>query len=324
MYTSYFGLKENPFNLTPDTRYLFLSSQHSEALNHLIYGINEKKGFMVISGGIGTGKTSICCSLLSVLDQSINSALIFNPSISEMELLATINQEFGVKSGQGRKTKKRYIDALNKFLLKNFSANRNAVLLIDEAQNLSRGVLEQIRMLSNLETEREKLLQIVLIGQPELDKILTSPSLKQLNERITVKYNLTPFNRCQEEDYIRHRLAIAGGDNGFFPQFSRRAYRNIHGYSKGIPRRINAICDRALLIAYSRDSRAVSGKFIREAASDMGSGYFTDKTNSQKRGKRLVFFFTLIMSILLLVTIAVNREAAFDFLSNTFFFEWLR
>jgi general secretion pathway protein A len=323
MYTSYFDLKENPFNLTPDPRYLFLSSQHSEALNHLIYGINEKKGFMVITGGIGTGKTTICRTLLSVLDQSINSALIFNPSISEIELLETINQEFGIESGEEKKTKKRHIDALNKFLLKNFSANRNAVLLIDEAQNLSRGVLEQIRMLSNLETEREKLLQIVLIGQPELDKILTSPSLKQLNERITVKYNLTPFNRRQEEDYIRHRLTVAGGDNGF-PLFSRRAYRNIHGYSKGIPRRINAICDRALLIAYSRDSRAVSGKFIREAASDMGSGYFTDKTNSQKRGKRLVFFFTLIMSILLLVTIAVNREAAFDFLSNTFFFEWLR
>ena len=323
MYTSYFDLKENPFNLTPDPRYLFLSSQHSEALNHLIYGINEKKGFMVITGGIGTGKTTICRTLLSVLDQSINSALIFNPSISEIELLETINQEFGIESGEEKKTKKRHIDALNKFLLKNFSANRNAVLLIDEAQNLSRGVLEQIRMLSNLETEREKLLQIVLIGQPELDKILTSPSLKQLNERITVKYNLTPFNRRQEEDYIRHRLTVAGGDNGF-PLFSRRAYRNIHGYSKGIPRRINAICDRALLIAYSRDSRAVSGKFIREAASDMGSGYFTDKINSQKRGKRLVFFFTLIMSILLLVTIAVNREAAFDFLSNTFFFEWLR
>jgi len=323
MYTSYFGLKENPFNLTPDTRYLFLSPQHSEALNHLIYGINEKKGFMVITGGIGTGKTTICRTLLSVLDQSIDSALIFNPSLSEMELLSTVNQEFGVKLERGRPTRKRHIDALNAFLLKNFSTDRNAVLLIDEAQNLSRGVLEQIRMLSNLETEREKLLQIVLIGQPELEKLLTSPSLKQLNERITVKYNLTPLNRRQEEDYIKHRLAVAGGDNGF-PLFSGRAYKKIHSCSKGIPRRINAICDRALLIAYSGDSRAISGKLIKKAVSDIGSGYLTDKTNSRKRGERLVFLFTLIMFILLLLTVAVDREAVFEFFSNANLFEWHR
>lgn len=309
--------------MTPDTRYLFFSPQHSEALNHLIYGINEKKGFIVITGGIGTGKTTICRQLLSILDKSVDSALIFNPSISEMELLAAINQEFGVKSGRGRKTKKRYIDALNKFLLGNFSAGRNAVLLIDEAQNLSRGLLEQIRMLSNLETEREKLLQIVLIGQPELEKLLISPSLKQLNERIIVRYTLTPFNYHQEESYIRHRLQVGGRDNEA-PLFSSQAYRKIHSYSGGIPRRINVICDRALLIAYSRDSTVISRKLIREAAADIGSGYLTGKTNSGRKRGHLLLLSALIIIILLLLTVMVKRETVFDFFSNTNFFQWNR
>ncbi len=306
--------------MTPDTRYLFLSSQHSEAINHLLYGINEKKGFMVITGGIGTGKTTICRKLLSILDQSVDSALIFNPSLSEMELLATINQEFGIKSGPGRKTKKRHIDALNKFLLKNFSSGRNSVLLIDEAQNLSRGVLEQIRMLSNLETEREKLLQIVLIGQPELEKLLTSPSLRQLNERITVRYNLTPFSYDQGKNYIMHRLAIAGGDNGV-PVFSNHAFRKVHSYSRGIPRRINTICDRALLIAYSKDYNVISNTIIREAVSDIGSGYLTDKTKSWRKRNQLIFLSALVSIIILILAVTVNREVIFDFFSNTDFFK---
>jgi len=304
--------------MTPDTRYLFLSAQHSEALNHLLYGINEKKGFMVITGGIGTGKTTICRKLLATVDQSVDSALIFNPALSEMELLATINHEFGIKSGPGRKTKKRHIDALNRFLLKNFSAGRNAVLLIDEAQNLSRGVLEQIRMLSNLETEREKLLQIVLIGQPELENLLTSPSLRQLNERITVRYHLTPFSYDQGKNYILHRLAVAGGDNGV-PLFSAPAFRKIHSYSRGIPRRINAICDRALLIAYSRDSDAIGRNIIREAASDIGSGYLTDRTRLRSKRNRLIFFSLLVVIIIAMFAVPTTREMFVDLLSNANF-----
>ncbi len=321
MYTSSFGLKENPFNLTPDPRYLFLSPQHSEALNHLIYGINEKKGFIVVTGGIGTGKTTLCRTLLSILDKSTDSALIFNPSLSDMELLATINQEFGIKSGPGRKTKKTHIDSLNKFLLKNFSEGRNSVLLIDEAQNLSRGVMEQIRMLSNLETEREKLLQIVLLGQPELQNILRSQSLKQLNERITVKYNLTPLNRHQEEDYIMHRLEVAGATSGF-PRFSNHAYKKIHSYSRGIPRRINAICDRALLIAYGTDSHKITGKMIEKAVHDIGSGYSKDRTTSQKIWVGAFFLFILIIFILVFLALTTGRELVLDFFSNTNFFEW--
>ena len=209
MYEAYFGLKENPFSLSPDPRYLYLSPQHQEALNCLIYGIGERKGFMVVTGGIGTGKTTLCRALLAGLDGGTASALIFNPALSDIELLKTINQEFGIKL-VGRGTKKRYIDGLNAFLMKNFAAGKNAILLIDEAQNLSHGVLEQIRMLSNLETVREKLIQIILLGQPELRRLLALPSLRQLNERITVRYDLKPLAREDVRRYIEHRLVTAG------------------------------------------------------------------------------------------------------------------
>ena len=168
MYSAYFSLRENPFNLTPDPRYFFLSPHHQEALNHLLYGIHGKKGFILITGNVGTGKTTLCRSFLANLDQKVATALVFNSFLSEMELLETIVQEFGLSLTDSERSRKRYIDVLNEFLLDNFSKGKNAVLLIDEGQNLSRGVLEQIRVLSNLETEREKLLQIVLIGQSEL------------------------------------------------------------------------------------------------------------------------------------------------------------
>ncbi len=178
MYASYFGMQENPFNLNPDPRYFYLSPQHQEALNCLIYGINERKGFMVITGGIGNGKTTICRTLLARLDSSIESALIFNSALSDLELLQTINQEFGIAMSRGRQTKKRCLNALNDFLLANYAAGKQALLLIDEAQNLSHNVLEQIRMLSNLETDREKLLQIVLMRQAVLHVALGHTSMR--------------------------------------------------------------------------------------------------------------------------------------------------
>ena len=300
MYTSYFGLKENPFNLTPDLRYLFMSPQHREALNHLIYGINERKGFILITGGIGTGKTTISRAFLSVLDKSVDSALIFNPAVSDMELLQTINREFGVKLERGRPTRKRHISALNAFLLKNFAAGRNAVLLIDEAQNLPLSVLEQIRMLSNLETEREKLLQIALLGQMELQELLDSPSLRQLNERITVRYDLRPLNSEQVRQYIEHRLTIAGRNNEHL-KFSQRAYRIIYNYSKGIPRRVNAICDRALLIAYTRGASSIDKNIIRQAVDDIGGNYL--KGIHRKRG--------FLLAILLVFAILVSAGIIF-------------
>jgi general secretion pathway protein A len=267
MYASFFGLKEMPFNLTPDSRYFFLSRQHREALNYLLYGIHERKGFVVLTGGIGTGKTTLCRALLAKLDPSVETALIFNSFMSELEILETAAREFGVPAEKCRGTVKGYIDALNEFLLANFSAGRTSVLIIDEAQNLSRGALEQIRMISNLETEREKLIQIVLIGQPELRKILESPSLRQLNERINVRCYLVPLNRNDVREYMAHRLSVAGGNGSL--KFTESAYRRIFEFSKGIPRRINAVCDRALLIAYTENCLKIKGNMIRKAVKDI-------------------------------------------------------
>lgn len=295
MYEAYFGLQENPFTLSPDPRYLYLSAQHREALNCLIYGIGEKKGFMVVTGGIGTGKTTLCRALLAGLDGTTASALIFNPALSDIELLKTINQEFGIRM-VGRGTKKRYLDGLNAFLMRNFAAGKNAVLLIDEAQNLSHSVLEQIRMLSNLETVREKLIQIILLGQPELRRLLALPSLRQLNERITVRYDLKPLVREDVRLYIEHRLATAGAEtNGVFTAGS---YALISRLSRGIPRRINAICDRALLIAYGRDLRTVDRRLVRAAVRDIGPGYLADR-DVRRRAVRL-FLVTLVAVALLL------------------------
>lgn len=280
MYAAYFGLKENPFNLSPEPGYLFLSEQHRDALNYLIYGIKEKKGFVLISGGIGTGKTTICRTLLQLLDDSIETALIFNTGISAVELLDEVVQEFGIEMSRDAKTKKAYVDALNGFLLQNFSAGKTAVLVIDEAQNLSHGVLEQIRMLSNLETEKEKLLQIILIGQPEIKDTLATPALRQLNERITVRYDLKPLSAGDVGIYIAHRLRIAGGPGKIW--FTRGAYHLLSEFSEGIPRRINALCDRALLIAYAKNAVMIDRKIIRSAVRDIGREYF-QKTISRPR-----------------------------------------
>ena len=296
MYEAYFGLKENPFTLSPDPRYLYLSPQHREAMNCLIYGIGEKKGFMVVTGGIGTGKTTLCRAFLAGLDGRTVSALIFNPALSDIELLKTINQEFGIRI-VGRGTKKRHLDALNTFLMQNFAAGRNAVLMIDEAQNLSHNVLEQIRMLSNLETVREKLIQIILLGQPELRRLLALPSLRQLNERITVRYDLKPLAREDVRRYIEHRLIKAGGDKNS-SSFTTGSYDLIYRLSRGIPRRINAICDRALLIAYGRDLRTIDRRLVRAAVRDIGPGYLME-TDVRRRTVRILLV-ALLAAVLVL------------------------
>ncbi len=280
MYTEFFGLNENPFKLSPEPGYLFLSEQHRDALNYMIYGIVEKKGFMMISGDIGTGKTTICRALLAVLDGLVETALIFNTSISEMDLLETICREFGIPLSDEPRTKKAYVDALNGFLLVNFAEGRNAVLLIDEAQNLSHGVLEQIRMLSNLETEKEKLLNIILVGQPELKTTLSLPALRQLNERIIVRCELRPLSPDDVRRYVVHRLRVAGGPGKI--QITPGAYHSIYYFSEGIPRRINALCDRALLIAYTKNAMKINRRIVRKAVHDIGMDYF-QKTSSSAR-----------------------------------------
>ena len=299
MYTSYFGFKESPFNLTPDPRYLFLSPHHREALDHLLYGINERKGFIAITGGIGTGKTTLCRALLGQLDKSTKSALIFNSFINEKELLEIINQEFGIHQDTGVQTKKKYIDKLNQFLLKTFSGGGNAVLLIDEAQNLSHTVLEQIRMLSNLETEKEKLIQIVLVGQSELKELLASSSLKQLNERIMVRYELRPLAHMDVQGYVEHRLVVAGGRGNL--RFTKGAFKAIYRYSQGNPRRINAVCDRALLIAYAREKYTISKGMVGSAIEEIHGDIAAEHGIKGLFWKRVV---SPIMFLLLLIMVA--------------------
>jgi general secretion pathway protein A len=302
MYTSFFGFKENPFNLTPDPRYLFLSPYHKEALDHLLYGINERKGFIAITGGIGTGKTTLCRALLSHMDPSTKSALILNAFISDIELLKAVNQEFGLPVGQGKESKKEYIDALNQFLLRNFARGGNAVLLIDESQNLSDAVLEQIRMLSNLETEREKLIQIVLVGQSELKELLAAPSLRQLNERITVRYDLSPLESRDIRGYVEHRLVVAGGRGNV--RFTDGALGKIAAFSNGNPRRINALCDRSLLIAYVEGEQRISKGTVRRAIEELHRDMRIDPGKNVELWRKAVWLSTVLLLLMILAGFA--------------------
>ncbi|MBF0509650.1 MAG: AAA family ATPase [Deltaproteobacteria bacterium] len=268
MYSSYFGLKEKPFNLPPDPSFLFLARGHREALDHLLYGVTEKKGFIAITGDIGCGKTTLCRVFLEKIDGLAKTALIFNSFLSDFELLRAINEEFGLPA-QGE-TRKDLIDQLNRFLLDELASAGNAVLIIDESQNLAPDVLEQIRMLSNLEANNQKLIQIVLVGQPELQDILSLPGLRQLNERITVRCHLPAMTVAETERYLYHRLNVAGDQGAII--FTPQAIKAIYSYSKGIPRRINAIADRSLLIAYVNESFKITDKFVANARREIETG----------------------------------------------------
>ncbi|PON17111.1 hypothetical protein C2W62_14905, partial [Candidatus Entotheonella serta] len=235
MYVSFFNLREQPFNLTPDPRFLFLSPQHEEALSHLLYGIYERKGFIEITGEVGTGKTLLCRTLLERLDHTVSTALIFNSCLTDLELLEAILSDFGLTCPEA--TRKAYIDTLNQYLLDEFTAGRNAVVIIDETQNMELAVLEQLRMLSNLETDNGKLLQVVLIGQPELRDKLNLREMRQLDQRIAVRYHLHALTLKETKQYVMHRMSVAGGANSV--TVSRRAWSRIHRYCRGVPRRIN-------------------------------------------------------------------------------------
>ena len=265
MYEAFYGLNEKPFNLTPDPRFLYLSAKHEEAFAHLLYGIQNRSGFVMVSGEIGTGKTTICRSLLRTLDEETEVAYIFNPKLSPEELLRTINEDFAIPTVAS--TMRGLIDELNKYLLKRTAEGKNCVLIIDEAQNLEPETLEQVRLLSNLETETEKLLQIVLIGQPELPEKLKLPELRQLDQRITARYHLTTLNRSETLRYIAFRLQVAGGRKRV--RFTRGAVRLIYRISQGTPRIINAICDRSLLIGYTKESREITPSIVRQAAQEV-------------------------------------------------------
>ena len=261
MYQEFYGLKERPFSLTPDPQFLYLSESHRTSIDSLLYGIYQREGFIVLTGDIGTGKTTLCRALLGKLDHQVKTAVIFNSFLTEKELLESSLQDLGIDTK--RKSRKKLIDELNKFLLQQLSEGNPVVLIIDEAQNLSPPVLEQIRMLSNLETEKEKMLQIVLLGQLELEEKLRSPGLKQLNQRIAIRHHLLPLTRIETEAYINQRLTVAGAQGNI--TFSNGALSEIYQYSKGIPRLINILCDRALLAGFVDQTYQIDRRIVDKA-----------------------------------------------------------
>ncbi len=264
MYLEYYGLTEPPFNITPNPRFLFYSAKHREAFNHLLYGIRERKGFVQLTGEVGAGKTTLCRALLDQLGTNFSTALILNPVLDADQLIKSIAMEFGlsVKGFDRLET----VAEINAFLLDQMAQGRESVLIIDEAQDLTDDLLEQVRLLSNLETDDRKLLQIVLMGQPELRDRLNKHGLRQLRQRITVRYHLRPLKSAEIGLYVQHRLRVSGGKGA--PYFTGPALWRIHRYSKGVPRLINALCDKCLLAGFvhARDhiNFSMVGRAIRE------------------------------------------------------------
>jgi general secretion pathway protein A len=267
MYLSFFGLQEKPFAITPDPRYLYLSERHAEALAHLLYGVNEAGGFIQLTGEVGTGKTTVVRTLLSRVPHHADVAVILNPRVTPVEFLLTICEELGIEIADAdRDSVKQMVDSLNRRLLAAHAEGRRVIVIVDEAQNLSAEVLEQVRLLTNLETPTQKLLQIILIGQPELRELLDRTELRQLAQRITGRYHLEPLSREETQGYIRHRLRVAGAADEIF---TASALSEVHRVSAGIPRVINVTCDRALLGAYTQETRSVTAALVRRAAGEV-------------------------------------------------------
>ena len=283
MYTSFFGLNEKPFSITPDPRYLFMSERHGEALAHLVYGVTESGGFVQLTGEVGTGKTTLVRTLLlNRTPDNADVAVILNPQLSALEFLASVCEELGVESQGEPYSSKALIDALNQHLLAAHAAGRRTILVVDEAQNLARDVLEQVRLLTNLETSRQKLLQIILIGQPELRTLLARNDLRQLAQRITGRYHLEPLSQDETARYIEHRLKVAGA---LGEVFNTAAKREVYRLSAGVPRLVNVICDRALLGAYARETRRVGKRLVRRAAREVQG----DPAPGELSGWRLIW-----------------------------------
>lgn len=288
MYNKYFGLTESPFSITPDPRYLYMSKRHREALAHLVFGINEGGGgFVQLTGEVGTGKTTLCRCLLEQLPVNVDIALILNPSVSPSELVANICDELRISYPLGTKSLKTLIDLLNQYLLQAHARGRRTVILIDEAQNLNVQVLEQVRLLTNLETERHKLLQIILVGQPELRALLERNDLRQVAQRITARYHLEPLSMSETVAYIMHRLRIAGMAR---PLFDAPALRKVHRLTGGVPRLINVVCDRSLLGAYAKDRTTVDAGIVTKAAKEvLGSSVLKAKVRDKAQTDEALF-----------------------------------
>jgi general secretion pathway protein A len=349
MYEKYYRLSEKPFSLTPDPRFLFLSKHHQGALDHMLYGINQREGFMTITGDVGTGKTTLCRCLLERLGDNIQVALILNPMLSDMDLLRTCVHDLGVRSATvhsadtvpldtiyeegflepdflplpksieipdmgwvNQASKKELIDALNNFLLAQHEAGGSTVLIIDEAQNLSLEVMEQLRILSNLETEKEKLLQIIFVGQLELNDKLKSPELKQLNQRISIRYEITPLSKQETIQYINHRILVAGA--GSRVSFKQSAFKEIYKYSLGYPRLINLICDRALLSGYNDQVEVIDSPQVNQGVKSLQGDEEQDHTRDHFVRYRLpliasVLFFVLGMAFFIFAEMGIDWKS---------------
>ena len=261
MYLDYYSLKEFPFNITPDPRFLYYARHHQEAYDHLMFGIQGRRGFIELTGEVGSGKTTLCRAVLANLGEGTETALILNPSLTETQLLRAMLNDFGLPV-RGR-DRLAFIETLNEFLLEKNREDTNVAVLIDEAQDLTPEVMEQVRLLSNLETDQQKLIQIVLCGQPELKARLNRPDLRQLRQRITVRYHIPPLTQDETMLYIRHRLWVAGANGE--PAFDASAVREVYRYSKGGPRLINAVCDHALLAGYVARTKQIDARCVKQA-----------------------------------------------------------
>ena len=279
MYLNYFGLTDNPFSIAPNPDYLYMSPRHKEALAHLTFGLRESGGFVMLTGEVGTGKTTVSRKLLQQLPDNTQVAMILNPTLSAMELLATICDELGIEYDNEKASLKYFTDKILAKLASNHDLGVNTVLIIDEAQHLLPEVLEQLRLLTNLETNREKLLKVVLIGQPELQQLLKRNELRQLAQRITARYHLLPLDKSEVKEYIAHRLSVANGDKGIF---SKGTLSSAFQITAGIPRVINLLCDRALTLSFTRQDPVVREHiFVAAAEQILGNDVVKQRTGKQ-------------------------------------------
>jgi len=301
MYNEYFGFKEAPFSIAPDPRYLYMTAQHRDALAHLVYGLNSNGGCILLTGEVGTGKTTICRCLLEQIPDKTNIALVLNPKISALELLETICDELNIQYPDNNNSIKVLTDCINRFLIEHNAKNERTVLIIDEAQNLDSTVLEQLRLLTNLETEKRKLLQIIILGQPELLDILSKTDMRQLAQRITARYHLKPLSREEIKAYLNHRLAIAGQNIQIFPE---QTITQLYKLSSGIPRLINIICDRALLGCYVENSIRVEKNILKKAANEV-SGELKKLQNKSAINKNVFIFFAIFILVFVGILFAI-------------------
>jgi general secretion pathway protein A len=301
MYLEHFNLTERPFSITPDPRFLYMSARHREALAHLLYGLGDGGGFVQLTGEVGTGKTTICRCLLEQIPDNVDLAVVLNPKVTAIELIATVCDELGINYDADNVSIKSLTDVLNRYLLDAYARGRHTVLIIDEAQNLSADVLEQVRLLTNLETSTQKLLQIILIGQPELRSLLAREDMRQLAQRVTARYHLEPISREETDAYIRHRLQICGSSQTVF---NKGAVNKIQHLSGGIPRLINVLCDRSMLGAFVEGRAQVDAKVVKKAASEVLAESHDDKEDSS----RLPLLLGLL-SILLIIGLATGYQS---------------